>query len=384
MAEYRTPIDIANRGLDHCGVPNIVAFTDDSKQADRTNAVYDKLRVAELRRNVWRFAIRKVALRAVDTDTMFLVPAAWSSTAVYPQGSIVSYSNRFYFADQYVPVNTAPGSANETYWTVYFGPQTVTPWDSDLTSPLSYYAGELVYHVDSGVVSVYQCLTTGTLADPTELPDAWDTDTTYNIGDTVIDGSSNIWQSKVDLNTGNAAVAGVYWQAVPVATQAATQVGQDWLQINATVRYQRFQYPIGAGPRQQASTRNIFRLPSGFLREAPQDPKAGAVSYLGAPSGLPQSDWNFEGDFITSVDSVVIILRFVADVQDVTLMDPMFCEGLGARVGLEVCEPLTQSDSKLGTISQIYRTFMSEARCVNGIEVGPVEPPVDDYLSCRL
>jgi hypothetical protein len=55
-------------------------------------------------------------------------------------------------------------------------------------------------------------------------------------------------------------------------------------------------------------------------------------------------------------------------------MDPMFCEGLGARIGLEICEPLTQSDSKLSTISQIYKTFMGEARAINGIEQGPVEP----------
>lgn len=382
MAEYFTPIDIGIRACDHCGVPAIASFTEDTKAADRVNSVYDKLRVAELRRNVWGFSIRKTALRAVDTNTMFLVPAAWSATSVYPQGSIVSYSNTFYFAAQYVSANVTPGAPNEAYWTVYFGPQTATPWDSD--SDTSYFAGELVYYVASNVISVYQCLTTGTDADPTAVPDAWDTDTTYNIGDTVIDGSSNEWQSKTDLNTGNAAIAGLYWQAVPVSNQAATQVGQDWLKINATVRYQRFQYPIGSGPGQQTSTRNIFRLPSGYLRKAPQDPKAGAVSYLGAPGGLASDDWEHEGNFITTADNPVIVLRFVADIQDVTQMDPMFCEGLGARIGLEICEPLTQSDSKLSTISQIYKTFMGEARAINSIEAGSVEPPLDDYIATRI
>lgn len=382
MAEYLTPIDIANRACDHCGVPPIASFTEDSKAADRIAAVYDKLRIAELRRNVWVFAVRKTALRAVDVDTMFLVPAAWSSSAVYPQGSIVSYDNIFWFADQYVPANTTPGTANEAYWTVYFGPQTVTPWNSDLD--ISYYAGELVYHVDSNVVSVYQCLTSGTEADPTDVPDAWDADTTYNIGDTVVDSLSAEWQSKTDLNTGNSPAAGAYWQTVPVASQAATQVGQDWLKINATVRYQRIQYPIGAGPGSQSSSRNIFRLPSGYLRRAPQDPKVGAISYLGAPGGLASDDWALEGNFITTSDNPVIVLRFVADVQDVTQMDPMFCEGLGARIGLEICEPLTQSRDKLRDISQIYRTFMGEARAINGIESGPTELPLDDYLACRL
>lgn len=378
MAEYRTPIDIANRALDHCGVPPIVAFTDDSKGADRVNSVYDKLRIAELRRNVWRFSIRKAALRAVDTTTMLLVPEAFDATETYPQGSIVSCSNTIYFAAQAVPANTTPGAPNEAYWTVYFGPLTVTPYDSTL----SYYAGELVYDVVGTTVNIYQCLTTGTEADPTAAPDDWDSTLTYNIGDTVT-YSSAVWQSKIDLNTANIPTVGLNWQSVPAA-QGATQVGQDWLQIDASVRYQRFQYPIGAGPSSQASSRNIYRLPSGYLRKAPQDPKAGAVSYLGAPGGLPSDDWEHEGNFITTVDSEVIVLRFAADIQDVTLMDPMFCEGLGARIGLEICEPLTQSDSKLSTISQIYKTFMSEARNVNGIEVGPVEPPLDDYLVCRI
>jgi hypothetical protein len=378
VAEFSVPLDIGNRAVTHCGLPLLTSFTADVKASELVNAVYDKLRAAELRRNVWRYSIRKTALRAVDTTTMFLIPGAYVSADTYPMGSIVTSGGTFYFAAQYVPAATAPGTPNEAYWTVYFGPKTVTPYDSEQT----YYAGELVYNEVAGVVSVYQCLTSGTENDPTEAAPAWDSTVTYMTGDTVT-YSSAVWQSKTDLNTNNTPAAGAFWQSVPVTNQGATQIGQDWLQITATVRYQRFQYPIGAGPHCQTSTRNVFRLPSGFLREAPQDQKAGVASYLGSPSGLPYDDWIFEGDFITTTDSPVIILRFVADIQDVSLMDPMFCEGLGARIGLEICEPLTQSDSKLGTISQIYKTFMGEARAINGIETGTVEPPLDDYISCR-
>jgi hypothetical protein len=440
---FLVPLDIANRALDHVGSTPITSFTQDIKAAQRTSSVYDKLRDAELRRNVWRFSIRKVALRAIDVTTMFLVPATYNPADVYPQGSIVLYANVIYFADQYVPAATTPGTPNEAFWTVYFGPQTVTPWNppnpptdgnaipfwsatvtyndgayvigSDNTvyvcvvgtsvnqNPVgdngvhwvstgttaaglqvdSYYAGELVYNVTGTTVTVYQCLTTGTTDNPTLLPDLWLAAVTYNTGDTVTDAMNNIWQSTIDLNLGNSPVAGPNWEVVP-ANQASTQIGQNWLQINATVRYVRFQYPIGAGPRQQTTTRNIYRLPSGFLREAPQDPKQGVASYLGAPSGLPQDDWEFEGDFITTMDSEVIILRFVADVQDVTQMDPMFCEGLGARIGLEVCESLTQSSEKIQMIGQAYKTFMGDARAVNGIETGLVEPPLDDYIQCRI
>ena len=102
------------------------------------------------------------------------------------------------------------------------------------------------------------------------------------------------------------------------------------------------------------------------------------------PSGLPQDDWEFEGDFIVTRDVVVIVLRFVADIQDVTRMDPMFCEGLAARMGLELCEPLTQSSEKLQAIGSIYKLTMGEARAVNGIETGPTEAPLDDYIATRI
>lgn len=378
MAEYLTPVDIGNRALDHCGVPPIVAFTDDSKGADRVKSVYDKLRIAELRRNIWRFSIRKAAIRAVDTTTMFLVPEAFDATETYPQGSIVSYSNTIYFAAQAVPANTTPGTPNEAFWTVYFGPLTVTPYDSTV----SYYMGELVYNVVGTTVNIYQCLTTGSSANPTAAPPAWAATTTYNIGDTVTYSAAS-WQSLIDLNTNHTPAAGLIWEATPI-TQGGTQVGQDWLLIDASVIYRRFQYPIGSGPSCQGNSRNVYRLPSGYLRGAPQDPKAGAVSYLGAPGGLPSSDWEHEGNFITTVNSTVIVVRFAADIQDVADMDPMFCEGLGARIGLEICEPLTQSDAKLSTISQIYKTFMGDARAINGIETGPIEMPLDDYLTTRI
>ena len=67
-----------------------------------------------------------------------------------------------------------------------------------------------------------------------------------------------------------------------------------------------------------------------------------------------------------------------------TEMDPMFCEGLGARIALEIAEDLTQSDAKLQAIGAMYKEFMTEARVVNGIETGATEPPLDDWIACRI
>lgn len=478
MAEFRTPVDVANRALQHCGIPRITAFTDDSKGASEVSFSYDKVRQAELRRNAWRFAIRKVALRAIDWNTMFLVPATYVAAATYPIGAIVKYQDVVYFSTAPVPVNTPP-DANPGLWTVYFGPLAVVPWapQADPSAPPlwnalqnyalgalvttpngtiweciqdqeplldsngnvlldsngnvlygtgnagqnpsltdgvfwvvighssstnGYYAGELVYVLVDGVVKVFMSLQSGNVDDPTDIK-PWDATTTYFKDDTVstppaevfFDGTlttfngetvfftAALFQSTIDLNINNEPGQSAAWEEVP-PTQIDVMAGQNWLQLDATIVHQRVNYPIQAGPRNQATTRNVFRLPSGYLKTAPQDPKQGIVSYLGVPSGLPYDDWVLEGNWLVSRDQDVIILRFVADIADVTLMDPMFCEGLGARVGLEICESLTQSDAKLGTIAQAYRMFMGEARAVNGIETGTAEPPLDDYISCRL
>ena len=65
-------------------------------------------------------------------------------------------------------------------------------------------------------------------------------------------------------------------------------------------------------------------------------------------------------------------------------MDPMLCEGLAARIAMAVCPKVTQSQGKMGEVSGIYQKFMSEARMVNAIETGAIEPPEDDYITCRV
>jgi hypothetical protein len=79
-----------------------------------------------------------------------------------------------------------------------------------------------------------------------------------------------------------------------------------------------------------------------------------------------------------------ILLRFVADVTLVDTMDPMFCEGLACSLAIAVCERITQSTEKWNKCTAEYRRIMGEARIVNGIETGPVQPPQDDYITARM
>lgn len=291
-------------------------MTEDSVAASEINFTYDKVRLAELRRNVWRFAIRKAVLRPIDTTTQTFTPSAWDAGVTYAAGDLVVSGGEVWSSLIGSNLGNTPGV---TGWQAYFGTLLVEPHDATV----AYFPGDLV---SLSAVTYLSLITSNTDTPPTA----------------------------------------------------------NWLALTGSLASFSLLYPIGSGPSSQTVTRNVYQLPNGFLREAPQDPKAGSTSYLGAPSGRMYDDWTFEGNYFTTTESRPIVFRFVANVEDVSLMDPMFCEGLGARVGYECCERVTQSTNKQGACLAAYRAFMADARTVNGIETGPTEPPEDDYITCRI
>lgn len=421
---YLDSRDIANRALQHVGGSHIGDVNEDSKNNTETAFSYDKVRRAELRRNVWRFAIRKAVLRAVDLDTMILAPQLYDADATYLPGAIVSDANGLLWSSVWPDNrNNTPGVTDA--WEQYFGPLTLTPWNAST----GYYAGELVYKASSpaGSFKVFMSLLNGNtdtpdVADayssttiyhrnavvssggsrwrsrievnlgitPADGPLDYDNTSVYSTGQTVTGQDNFIYTSAIDDNAGNDPVVddGTHWTPTNVANAWSRSPEPDvsassWRNIAAEIKNLIFAYPIGSGPSSQSATKNVFRLPAGFLREAPQSPKSGSSSFVGAPSNSIYADWEYAGDFIVTDEGGPLIYRFVADITDVSEMDDMYCEGLAARIAAAICEPITQSGAKLQTIASIYKYFMSEARTVNAIEQGPVEPPLDDYISCR-
>lgn len=419
-------LDIANRACQHCGVAQIASPTEDSLRCTEITMVYDKVRRAELRRNIWRFATRRAVLRAISATTLTLVPGTYSSNNTYLPGEIVQDANFLYWVSQRADnSNNTPGGNNDA-WDMFFGPKTVDVFDATTT----YSAGELCYVLTGTTPNGYQVymslinnnsdvpntataysatvqykqddvvssggsqwrslLPINKANTPAVPPLAYSASTTYTTSNTVTGSDNYIYSSVGSGNIGNDPTTdgGVHWTNTGVLSawsKSPTIVASsmNWRPIVATLKNAVPIYPIGTGPSSQNTTRNLFRLPVGFLREAPQDPKAGSTSALGAPSGLAYGDWLYEGNHIVTQDVGPIVLRFVADVTKVTDMDDMFCEGLACRIAAEVCVRLTQSDAKLQTIASAYKEFMGSARLVNGIETGSVEPPVDDWLQCR-
>lgn len=435
MPGFAYPVDIGNRGLQHCGVTNLIdqsaGFSENSNNATQVAFVYDKLRRAELRRNLWVFATKRVVLRAIDTNSRLLAPGLWSSVVTYFIGSIV--------ADQYgvlwtsrIPSNLANDPLSSSgCWDQYFGPLAVYLF----ATGNSFFAGELVYTTaGDGTYRVYQSMVSGNqdtpatatpydatvtytknqvvtylsvqymsridfnLAQtPTSSAANWSSVTSYSIGNSVTGADGFKYTSLTNANLGNDPTtdAGINWSNTNVLTPWTTVftggIGSlNWLEVGGAefpngvaLSPLAIVYPLGAGPSTQEASRNVFKLPANYLRTAPQDPKAGSTSYLGAPTNLEYKDWIYESGFIVSRSVTPLVLRFVADFTDVRNMDDMFCEGLAARIGLEVCEPLAQSGEKLKTIAALYAKAMTDARTVNAIEAGSDEPPLDDFIACR-
>ncbi len=518
---FNSPVDIANRACQHCGVTRIASLDEDSVQAGEILFCYDKLRKAELRRNVWRFAIKRAAIRPIAIGTMLLSAPLWSPTTTYGFGAIVADSGGVMWQSlSQDNLNNQLGAS--PVWDLYCGPLTVSPYDTSGTT--GYFSGELVYETPGdGTYTVYASLQNGNAQDPrapslwiaatqfaldqvVQYYAAWAIGTTYaagdvvtysrvayisliagNVGNNPATASAGMWIGLpitlapayynsttaytvgmfvtylgtnyvcVLASTGNLPTNTTYWAAQATGTTYVSLIefnlnndpslspapwissvsysigdsvgatnrliytsttnsnaGNDpttdngsnwtssgvltpwttvdpfgnanstWLQLGVSLVAPNIIYPIGAGPANQSFTRNVFRLPAGFLRRAPQDPKAGSVSFMGAPTGLMYDDWNLEGNYIVSRETEPIALRFVADITDVSKFDDMFCEGLGARIALAIVQRVTNSNEKTNIIANEYTKFMGEARTVNGIETGSTEPPEDDYLTCRI
>lgn len=329
-----TETEIANLAIQRVGGTRIAdgaLRTEDSSNAAEMRVAYDHYRRAELRRNVWRFSIREQFLRPLDTTTEDVIFGVWDDVQTYGRNDIVRGSN----GKTYIAKTEVPSSVNQDpvtdysylYWTEYIGSTVANLWGVET----NFMAGELAYSSDISInIYTYMSMQNGNLGNDIE--------------------NTNYWMRFI---------------------------------VTPSRLVTNFIYPIGAGPLSDIQTLNVFKLPYGFVRVAPQAPKQGSYMFLGAPSALAYSDWNFESNYFTSVQAGPIPFRFAAAVSDPNEFDPMFIDGFSARLAFELCERLTQSSAKKAELGGTYNKFMSEARIVNGIETGPVEAPEDTYLTVR-
>ncbi len=424
---YKTELDIGNRACQIIGVPRIKDFTS-TKAGLEIGFCYDKLREAELQRNVWRSSIRRAIIRAIDNSTLLWTPQSYAAGTTWSLGQVVVDTNGDWWQSK-VNSNIGNTPAIGAFWAHYFGPDTFDPYvaqtstDAPPTSPvLSTTAGgalglrteyyRLTYVGANGEsspsVELSQSIAASFLSKVTS-PAAQTGETKYNVYASSTKGTETLQNAApitlgtdwTEPATGLKFGAGLPPGVIPsfsageltilggtvylslVSNNTDTPPTPNWLSVGGTTVSLKVLYPIGTGPARDLTTRNYFRLPHGFLRRAPQDPKAGLNPFLGAPRDAPADDWLLENDYLVTSETGPIMIRFVSDLVDVPDMNAMFCEGLAARIAFEVCEPLTQAIDKQARATATYNRAMAEARMVNAIEVGTEGPPEDDYITAR-
>lgn len=98
---------------------------------------------------------------------------------------------------------------------------------------------------------------------------------------------------------------------------------------------------------------------------------------------IVSSDYKIEGRNILYPGNALIDVAYIRDETNTDIMDALFRRMLSLKISMQICEPLTQSTSKLQQIERDYKDTLRRARRANAFEKAPEFPPVDSYISTR-
>lgn len=135
---------------------------------------------------------------------------------------------------------------------------------------------------------------------------------------------------------------------------------------------QRFQIAADANPPAFGPA-NSFTLPNGCLKVLAPD----------VIQNTNDRDWIIEGGKLLTSQASPINLRCVMNITDTTLMDPLFQEALAADMASEMCEALTQSNTKKQSALADLKTALDEAKKANAIEQVAQVPFEDTWITAR-
>lgn len=94
-------------------------------------------------------------------------------------------------------------------------------------------------------------------------------------------------------------------------------------------------------------------------------------------------DWIIEGKKILTDEGGPLNVRYTKTVTDVTEMDPLFIEALACKMAIEMCEELTQSNSKKESAKDDYKIAIKEARRANAFDRIAQASPEDEWITVR-
>jgi len=86
---------------------------------------------------------------------------------------------------------------------------------------------------------------------------------------------------------------------------------------------------------------------------------------------------------ISSTGAQTLYLRYIANVTDPNVFDPMFAEAFALKMAVEMCDELTQSNQKKSVLMGEFRDYLSECKLTDSLETVPDAAPVDRWISAR-
>lgn len=94
-------------------------------------------------------------------------------------------------------------------------------------------------------------------------------------------------------------------------------------------------------------------------------------------------DWVIENKKIISDEAAPLYIRYIGRIEDPTEMDVLFREALSTKMAYEMCEKITQSNSKKESLRADYDEIIKRARKQNAIQSVPAKSPDDTWIMVR-
>lgn len=128
---------------------------------------------------------------------------------------------------------------------------------------------------------------------------------------------------------------------------------------------------------------NEYQLPSDFLAllEIPDAWEAAGLTDYRNSETLP---FRIEGTKILTDIAAPLDIRYIYRCDDTSQWDAAFCEAFACKLAYEMCEELTQSNTKKQLLAEDYKQAIRAAARTNAIENPPQPLPDDSWLLSRL
>jgi hypothetical protein len=117
-----------------------------------------------------------------------------------------------------------------------------------------------------------------------------------------------------------------------------------------------------------------FPLPGDFLYLAPEE-----TTY----DEPRRRDWEIEGLNIVSDDTAPLPIRYISSNITESNFDVLFADSFAARLAMETCEELTNSNAKKQDAEKVYMEKVKLAKRRNSIESAPVKMPTGSWIRVR-